>query len=348
MGVGRGGHAACVGSKAVVVLGDISLDAVMAIDALPQPGRESFAQQVALRPGGSAAGSAVVLARLGVPARLLACCGQDAWAELVLSAVADAGVDIGGVQRSAEAVTGLSFVAVTPDGERTMYTCRGANTRLDPIAIGDMVFAGAGALHLSGYALLEAPQRQALWQAVALARRGGVALSLDTALDPALHCPNEMRKLLPGLALCAMGVDEARVLLGSADPERATDRLLAQPVSLTALKLGGEGCLLATTGERVRFPALAAETVDATGAGDAFCAGLLFGWLRGLSLPAIAFLAAGLGALATTVYGGATMLPAGKTLLKFMVGQRSTALRVIPAEACDQALEELRIATNHS
>ncbi|MDZ4159024.1 MAG: hypothetical protein U1B80_04460, partial [Anaerolineaceae bacterium] len=59
----------------VVALGDLNLDVMMAVAELPAKGKEAFAKQVELRPGGSAASAASLLARLGVQTRLLACCG---------------------------------------------------------------------------------------------------------------------------------------------------------------------------------------------------------------------------------------------------------------------------------
>jgi len=97
---------------------------------------------------------------------------------------------------------------------------------------------------------------------------------------------------------------------GSEQPEAALDALMAYGVGLGAVKLGAQGCWLGSSqGEKCFFPIFPIETVDTTGAGDAFSAGLLFALRRGLSLAAAGTLASALGALATTQYGAGMKMP---------------------------------------
>ncbi|MDZ4158617.1 MAG: PfkB family carbohydrate kinase, partial [Anaerolineaceae bacterium] len=200
----------------------------------------------------------------------------------------------------------------------------------------------AAMLHLSGYALLESPQREALQRAVALAQAGGIPISLDTALDPALRCPDDMRRLLPGLTICALGLEEAAALLGSDNPDEAIERLLALRVKIAAIKLAGKGCLLASEAEKVRIPPFIVPSVDATGAGDAFCAGLIYGWLNGLSLSATGVLAGALGALATTALGGGGSLHDINSLITFLADQRATPAYSAYLAAFDELIQTLQ------
>jgi ribokinase len=132
----------------VVVLGDINIDVLMPVPDYPQPGGETLSERVTSSLGGSAANAAIVLARLGAVPRLVARVGQDPWAEMALEALRQAGVEVGCVQRDAQALTGMMFTPVTPDGERTMFGQRGANPRLDPSLITADIFRGASWLHL--------------------------------------------------------------------------------------------------------------------------------------------------------------------------------------------------------
>jgi sugar/nucleoside kinase (ribokinase family) len=144
---------------------------------------------------------------------------------------------------------------------------------------------------------------------IELAARAGVAVSLDTALHPAMAAPDMVRALLPRLAVCVLGRREAQALTGRAAPPDAARALLEAGVEQVGLKLGAEGCLLADPSGRYRLPAYVVNVVDTTGAGDAFSAGLLFGRLRGLSPGATAALANALGALAASVPGAGLALP---------------------------------------
>jgi len=293
----------------VVVLGDINIDVLMPVPDYPQPGGETLSEQVIFSLGGSAANTATVLARLGVHPRMLARVGQDPWAEMSLDALKQAGVDVSCVQRDTQAPTGVMFMPVTPDGERTMFGQRGANPRLDPTPITADIFAAARWLHLSGYALMADPQRQAALRAIDLAGQGDLPISMDTALLPALTVPEHIRWVLSSLAVCILGIEEARALAGVKAPDQAALALLRAGVGLVGLKLGAGGCLLADRKGMQTIPPFPAQVVDTTGAGDAFSAGLIYGRLCELSLPATGILANALGSLATASHGAGATLP---------------------------------------
>ena len=145
----------------ILLLGDINVDVLMDVPVYPPPGGEAVTERLITRLGGSAANTAVVLSRLGLEARMLGRVGSDPWGQLALAALAEAGVGLELVQQDEAVATGLMFTAVTPDGERTMFGQRGANPLTDPSAISPDILGGADLLYLSGYALLEVPQREA-------------------------------------------------------------------------------------------------------------------------------------------------------------------------------------------
>ncbi|HJW89475.1 MAG TPA: carbohydrate kinase family protein, partial [Anaerolineales bacterium] len=91
----------------VVVLGDINIDVILPVSAYPQTGGEIVSQGGLTSLGGSAANTAVVLAKLGLATRLLGRVGQDAWGEIALGELRVAGVELDHVQRDAQAPTGM-------------------------------------------------------------------------------------------------------------------------------------------------------------------------------------------------------------------------------------------------
>jgi ribokinase len=109
---------------------------------------------------------------------------------------------------------------------------------------------------------------------------------MDTALLPALSVPEQIRPVLPSLAMCVLGAEEARTLAGVETLDQAARALVEAGVGVVGLKLGAEGCLLADREKVQRIPPFPAQAVDSTGAGDAFSAGLVYGRLYGLSPPA--------------------------------------------------------------
>ncbi len=308
---------------AVVTLGDINLDIIARLARYPAPGGDGLAEEAAVCGGGSAANAALALARFGVATRLVACVGRDALAEQVLAELGEAGVDLGAIQRDATETTGTMFIAVTPDGQRTMFGIRGANVRLNPDRLDESLFAGARLLHLSGYALLEEPQRTAARRALALARRAGCPVSLDPGTAVARQQRKLIVELLPEVALFLPNAIEAQELTGEQDAQRAAARLLEHGVGVVGLKLGPRGCVVGTAGEAFSLPPFAIDAQDSTGAGDAFDAGLIMGYLRGWPWRPSAWLANALGALTASRLGAGRNLPGpdeAQTFLRARLG----------------------------
>jgi ribokinase len=329
--------------KKVTVFGDINVDVLMSISSYPQPGEDATAAKVVLHPGGSAANTALALTRLGVKTIMIGRTGDDNWADIALEPLAKVGVDIHSVQRDPDNPTGLIFIPVTDKGERTMFSYRGANLRISASDIEPQALANSSILHLSGYNFLVSPQKEASYRAVELAQDMGIDLSMDVGTVPAAQAKSELERILPLLNLVILGSDEAGDLLSSQTPEEAIAALLELGVSMVAFKLGQDGCIVADRAGTYRLPAFEVETVDTTGAGDAFCAGILFARLHGLSVPAAGLLANALGGLATTVWGGGDDKLERGEVFNFMQAQENKCTKVVETEWVGEILSKLGI-----
>ncbi|MFN3929463.1 MAG: carbohydrate kinase family protein, partial [Thermoflexus sp.] len=111
----------------LLTVGDVTVDLFLGIPRLPERGGDVHTDQVILRAGGSAANVAAVAATLGLPATLIGAVGRDPLGEWALQALCRSGVELGALQRRPEAPTTLIAILVTPDGERTMISGRGAS-----------------------------------------------------------------------------------------------------------------------------------------------------------------------------------------------------------------------------
>ncbi|MDH3673886.1 MAG: carbohydrate kinase family protein, partial [Anaerolineae bacterium] len=112
----------------IIVMGDINVDVVFSIPAYPLPGSEAIATSVQMHTGGSAVNTAIALAKMDMDVGFIGRVGHDSLADQVLADLTEAGVDCSHIQEDPRVSTGLIFIAVTEDGERTMFAARGANS----------------------------------------------------------------------------------------------------------------------------------------------------------------------------------------------------------------------------
>ena len=307
----------------ILLLGDANIDTIMPVPEFPVPGRDGLAESLSVEIGGAVVNTAIMLHKLGQPSRLLSSTGRDIWADHLTRSLDNTLIDTRFIKSKSEAATGLTFIIATPDGERTMFSYRGANTLLEKSDLKEDAFRDARILHISGYALMRSPQKEAVWHAVSLASRHGLNISMDTGLEPIIQNPLELRALLPSIHLFISGRQEVMRLLNCDSPDQAADRLLEMGIRQTAIMMGRDGSLLADQDQRAAFPAFPVRAVDSTGAGDSFAAGLLFSRLRNLNLSASATLASALGALAVTAHGAGFSLPDRRKVATFLASMQA-------------------------
>ena len=287
-----------------MVCGDVINDLlVKPLDGIT-PGSDTPAAILA-RPGGAAANQAAWIAHLGADVTFAGRVGaRDA--AYHRRELARAGVRAQ-LTADREAETGSIVIMVAPDGERTMFTDRGANLRLCRSDVPATLLDGAAALHLTGYTFCEPPLREvALWL-LGQARARGLAVTIDpgSAAFLARMEPSAFLRWTEGAAVCFPNRDEAAVLTGEPDPLAMAARL-RRHYGIVVVKLGAAGCVLAAPGQApVLIAAPPARPTDTTGAGDAFCGAFLSRWLAGdPDLTAAAQFAAGVAATAVTRFGG--------------------------------------------
>jgi sugar/nucleoside kinase (ribokinase family) len=284
----------------IVVLGDIAVDIVSTLHAPLARGSDAPAE-IRLMPGGSGANVAVWLARLGQQVTFVGRLGDDLFGRWLSADLSAENVQLA-LTVDATRHTAVIQVMVEPDGERTMVPDRGANAFWTGDEAPEALIAGASLLHVVGYVLLDAESRRGALQAMRCARSHGIPISLD----PSSHAPlarlgaAEFWSLMSPVSILLPNRTEACILAGEEHPEAALDALLNYS-SLVAIKLDRDGCLAGVTGRRWRAPAPRAQTINATGAGDAFNAGFLARWIASGDVQAACHAGVAMGTYATTL-----------------------------------------------
>jgi ribokinase len=264
----------------IITVGDLVTD-VLAVLRAPLAHGSDTPATVHVSGGGQAANTATWLAWLGLPVTFVGAVGDDPAGRDRLAELHAAGVRTM-VSVRPGATTG-SIVVLAHAGERTMISDRGANMLLAPADVDAAVTAGGRHLHLSGYTLLDQASRPAGRAALASARYAGLTTSIDAASAAPLRAVGGVHWLdwIRGADLLIANIDEAAALIGPGAPHEQAN-WLAQAIGAHAVvKLGPYGAIWAGPQGVTHVPAETAPSVDPTGAGDAFAAGLLAAWTNG-------------------------------------------------------------------
>lgn len=237
--------------------------------------------------GGSLANVSVGVARLGGRSAHVGVVGADEFGHLLRDRLAAEGVDVSHTRQVTEARTGLVFISLDARGERsfTFFRTRSAEFLLGEADVDPALLGRARVVHCGTNALQLPEARAAMLRMLALAREAGRIVSCDPNLR--LHAwadPESLKpllaQLLPLCSVVKLSEDEIPFVTGTSDPVAALEYLRALGVPLPVVTLGEKGAVFLWKGELTRVPAPAANTVDTTGAGDGFTAGLLFGLTR--------------------------------------------------------------------
>jgi sugar/nucleoside kinase (ribokinase family) len=251
------------------------LDAVVSGDlSAAREARGAFA----LYPGGSAANFAVGVARAGVRIRFIGKTGDDVAGRLLVGELLRHEVDARLVTSRA-VPTGYVLVMHEASGATRMISDPGASGTLTPQELEEAWFEGIDAFHVTAYSVLREGPRAATLEALRLAKlRNPQAL---LTLDPApAHLIGEARSWFWSFLeehrfhILFPNYEEGVALTEKTDP-LAIVSALAPLAPVVVLKLGEEGCLVASEGATVRYPIVPGPVVDTTGAGDAFAAGFV-------------------------------------------------------------------------
>ncbi len=251
---------------------------------------------VEIQSGGSCANTMATLGYLGASVCLAGQVGEDQMGHLYASRIHDA-CGVHALRFTREIATGKCLAIISAkDAERTMLTDLGAAVALPELGDFTQIIRTASILHTEGYLLLGEPMRSRAFEAVAVAREAGTLVSLDVS-DPFVvrAVGQAMWDVIAQSDIVFLNAEEASALVDG-PPELALARV-GEHARTVVLKLGSRGSLVKHEGRL--YPALAFPTnaVDTTGAGDAYAAGFLYGYLRGWDPSRSASLAARVAAL---------------------------------------------------
>jgi sugar/nucleoside kinase (ribokinase family) len=292
----------------LVTIGLATLDVLgRPIDVIPERGGTTLIDRIAVIPAGTAGGTALVAAALGVSTRLASAVGNDGAGRFVRSELEAKGVDTSFLAVSEKRPTSTTMLTIRKTGERPNFHAIGASSFYEitePLmaAVRETKFvhwAGVGGARLDG-----GPGAALL----AAAKDAGAIVTCDL-IGPGPKAMDELARLLPHVDYFMPNMEEALHLSKAAMPEDAAKRFREMGAKTCIFKWGERGSFIAKDGGNITLPAHAIEVVDTTSCGDSYCAGFIAARDRGFELieacrfatATAALVAQGLGTLGALV-----------------------------------------------
>ena len=244
------------------MVGSINVDITATTSRLPGPGETVTDGVLTRMPGGKGSNQASAAARLGGDVRMIGAVGRDGEAELMRAALGRAGVNTSALAER-DSATGIALICVDSHGENQISVCPGANSEIDTSSIDFDDDAVIMQLEIPMDRVLDAARRAS----------GMVVLNASPVRD----LPREL-------------LDNTDLLVVNEHERDALDHI--PPGCLVAVTYGADGAELLRDGTSLaRAAGVPTTAVSSVGAGDAFCAALVVGLLRGYE-PRVALEAA--------------------------------------------------------
>ncbi len=269
--------------------------------------------------GGSPANIAINLADLGFAPILLSKIGNDPFGGFIVKKLKSRGVNVSNIQL--DLTNHTSFVLVSKSKETPDFLpLRGADYHLNLPSNVEELVKSIGVLHFSSWPVSKEPSRTTMLKILSLAKKWNVKICFDPNYRDILWENGEdgisfIKKTMKDVFLLKPSIDDAKCLLGSMRAEKYIRSFHDFGVKNVVLTLGKDGALVSDGTKIKKIPSFAKEVVDATGAGDAFWAGMYYSLLKGRDIFEAAKIGSVVSAFRVESVGSDTPLPPMKDLI---------------------------------
>lgn len=265
--------------SSVIGFGALNLDKIYRVDKIPRADEEGFVKDLQLFPGGSAANTIVGLSRLGIKSAYIGKVGDDAEGEILLEDLRREGVDTRAVIK-AKGRSGTAIILVDDAGNRAILVDPGVNDTIKYEEI-DLDFATKfSMIHLTSFICKNGLDSFNSQKKIV---ENFELVSFDPGLPYAERGKEEMLKILKRTTVFLPNRMEIEKMF-KLDYRSAAEECVSMGIEVVAVKLGKEGCWIKSGDKEFRVQARSVEVVDTTGAGDAFNAGFIYGYIKGKDL----------------------------------------------------------------
>jgi sugar/nucleoside kinase (ribokinase family) len=273
------------------------------IARLPVAGELVMADGMLLTIGGCAANAAVDLAKMMVRVGVVGRVGGDVFGRIATDLLREANVDVAGVKVSDGVDTSQTLIVNVQGQDRRFIHTFGANRDFCAADIALPFLDQVKVLYLGGYLAMPGVTQHDLAPVFAAARARGVKTVLDIVVPGKQGNLSQFDKLLPHVDVFLPNNLEGEIITGETDPIKQADVFQRLGAATTIITMGGEGAILVSKDVKLRAGVFSMPVIDASGGGDAFDAGYIYGLLHGLDAEDCLRVASALGASCVRAIG---------------------------------------------
>ncbi len=266
----------CVGLTILDILGK-------PVNAIPEGGSTEIIQQIRMTPAGTAAGPAVIGAKLGLETALVGAVGKDDMAFLLKAMLANESVNTDYLQERDELPTAATILAVNSQGQRPNFHAIGSSILLEIDDNLRDVIVNSRFVHWGGPGTMLKIDGEASGSILKEAKSNGATITCDF-IAPNEGTLNAIKAVLPYVDYFMPSIDEAMEIAGTATAEETGEFFINLGAGACIFKMGAEGSMFYSKEKTFKIPAFDVEVVDTTGCGDSYCAGFAAGLARGMSV----------------------------------------------------------------
>jgi ribokinase len=291
-------------------IGALNLDRLYKVSSIAKGDEEIAIEETVEEPGGSAGNTIYALGKLNLSAGFMGAVGSDAEGEKVLSSLKEVGVDTSQVVIKKNARTGLVIGLVDPAGERALYIAPGANNMLSFEDLDMEYLKKAVILHMTSFV----DESQLIVQKKVIE---SLESTTKVSFAPGSLYVKKGLKAISSIIqrshVLFLNESEAKILTGK-EYESASKYVIDMGCKVVAITLKDRGCFVTDGNESEHVEAIKTKVRDTTGAGDAFCAGFLYGLSEGKELKQCAIIGNYLASRCISEMGARKGLPSKEEL----------------------------------
>ncbi len=277
------------------------------VERIPPGQRVDLLKEIRITVAGTAAGTSVDMAKLGLEVVAMGAVGNDELGNFLVSTMKNYGIDVSHIVRKNGIQTSATMLPIRPNGERPALHVTGANGEFTIEDVDFDALAKAQVMHMGGTSLLPKLDGEPTRTIMKFAKEKGLTTTFDLVAVERPDLLDLIEPCLPFIDYFMPGLEEAEMMTGMKNRRDIISFFLDRGVKTTVFKMGARGSSIAWRSgggiQELRIPVYKTQLVDTTGCGDAYCAGFITGLLMGYDMEKRGLLGAAAAALVASGLG---------------------------------------------